>query len=68
MTPAYADYYAEQCRGGANDRAVYDVARGRDGLEGRGLLVASFENRLRYESSTAGALLYLAERKQHGRA
>lgn len=68
VTPAYSEYYAEVCRGEANEHGLLDVGkvgfeRRQGAIDGVGLFRASFESRLRYESSISGALLYLVDHK-----
>jgi hypothetical protein len=64
VTPTYSDYYAEQCRRQGGERALVDVGRQRELVDSAGLFRAAFEHRLRYESSTAGLLLHLADEKR----
>lgn len=59
--PAYSRYYTEQCRAGSMDRLTHVAGRHADAEPSRALFVNAFESQLRYESSLAGALLFLVE-------
>lgn len=61
VTPGYAHFYEENCRQGPAGGGLVGAIRDADGADRPGLFRAAFESRLRYESSTAGALLYLVE-------
>jgi hypothetical protein len=60
VIPSYVSYYSEHCRSGSAGRAT--VMAGRAGAAGQQqLFLKAFESQLRYESSVAGALLYMTD-------
>ena len=61
VTPVYSTHYTENCRGGDGSRTMSMVGRNADPESQRKLFVNALEGQLRYESSIAGALLFLAE-------
>jgi hypothetical protein len=63
VRPAFASYYTEQCREGDMGRLMVAAGRNADSRSPRNLFVNAFESQLRYESSLAGALLFLSEQK-----
>lgn len=63
VIPTYSSFYSEHCRGQNPDRVMYIAGRGADTEDQRKLFVNAFESQLRYESSLAGALLFLTEHK-----
>ncbi len=63
VAPAYAAYYTEQCRTGG-DRGMFGASRALGAAHVNRFPVA-FEGQLERESALAGALLHLAEHKQH---
>ena len=64
VAPAYASYYTEQCRRGAEGAALA-TTRLAAGAGRVSRFPAAFEGQLERESALAGALLHMAERKQH---
>jgi len=62
VIPTYSSFYSEHCRGQNPDRVMYIAGRG-DTEDQRKLFLNAFESQLRYESSLAGALLFLTEHK-----
>jgi hypothetical protein len=63
VVPRYTAFYAEHCRGDNIVRLTHFVGRAADTESHRAVFRDAFESQLRYESSIAGALLYLTERK-----
>lgn len=61
VTPAYSAYYTEHCRGGDTNRLMSTSGRAADPESQRKLFLNAFESQLKYESSMAGALLFLTE-------
>jgi hypothetical protein len=62
VAPAYARYYTEQCKSGGDRALAVSRAMVADRAN---RFPAAFEGQLARESSLAGALLDLADRKQH---
>jgi hypothetical protein len=63
VAPAYSGFYIEQCRKGNEGRMMPMAGRNTDPQGQRTLFLSAFEGQLHYESSLAGALLFLTERK-----
>jgi hypothetical protein len=64
VAPAYARYYTEQCRSAA-DRTSHATSRLAVGSDRVNRFPAAFEGQLDRESALAGALLHMAEHRQH---
>ncbi len=63
VVPQYSQFYIENCRSQFANQMIATASRQGDPDAQRKLFTNAFEGRLRYESSIAGALLFLAENK-----
>jgi hypothetical protein len=63
VTPTYARYYTDHCRGVDAQRVIHLAGRAFDTESQRALFRTAFESQLRSESSISGALLFLTEHK-----
>src|SRR5688500_9778945 len=61
--PTFAAAYAEACRTGFSDRPAVAAGRTADTDGQTRVFLSAFESQLRYESSLAGALLFLKDQK-----
>jgi hypothetical protein len=63
VTPIYSSYYEEYCRGDNAKPLAGLLARNVGSDSQRNFFLSAFEGQLRYESSLAGAMLFLTERQ-----
>ncbi|MBZ0170483.1 hypothetical protein MELA_01923 [Candidatus Methylomirabilis lanthanidiphila] len=63
VVPAYSRFYSEHCRDQTPDRMFLIKGRSADAEHQRPLFINAFESQLHYESSLAGALLFLTEHR-----
>ena len=63
VIPTYTKFYVEQCREQGNIRFFPRAGRDLEPENQRQLFLNAFESQLHYESSIAGALLFLTENK-----